>query len=134
MSIQEEIIGDDGLPPSHRSPVSVGDEVNIVGMLCASNSSGGTEILKHDGIQCRVTKVMWDYETGWRYHGTPVDPAGLELVRTQTQSQYDPDWYRQNRPDDAEGLARAVAALEKYDPSKVYFSEFDLEPLASFKL
>lgn len=112
--------------PEYESPADVGDSVLVTGTLCTNNSVGGTEILEHEETTCVVTKKFWDYETGWRYHGRVVDDASIESFRAQSTSEFTPDDYREKYPDQLHLYESAKAALEKFDPSYVYFSEHDL--------
>lgn len=114
---------------AYECPIAVGDEVLVTGTLAVTNSSGGTTIVEHAGTTCRVTKTMWDYECGWRFHGVPVDVEAVREIRRQAVTGYDPDWYRVNRPGDAQSLAHAEAAQAAFDPSKVFFSEHDVTPV-----
>lgn len=114
--------------PSRSAPFDVGDAVFVHGLLAFRSTAGGTETLqlsRNRPIRCRVTKSWWDYETGWRYHGEPLDEEGVERIRRKGTVDIGPDWYRENRPDDKEGLAQAEAALAAFDPRRVFFSEWD---------
>lgn len=114
--------------PSHPAPFDVGDTVAVHGLLAFSNSSGGTgtmQLTKAAPMLCRVTKSLWDYETGWRYHAEPVADEDIERVRRAGTTQFNPDWYRANRPDDAAALARSIEAEAAFNPSKVFVSEHD---------
>lgn len=129
MSDEEFIIEDDFIEdPEYPSPIKDGDVVTVHGTLCNTNSSGGTTILKHDGVECRVTKSFWDYETGWGYHGRVVDRASIEDFRAQSLTEFDPEYYRATYPNQPEHYERAKAAHEGFDPGYVYFSEHDLSP------
>jgi hypothetical protein len=113
--------------PKHGCPVEVGARVRVVGTLCLTNTVGGTEAIRGAGMECVVTKAFWDHETGWRFWGSPLEAADLETLRERGTSAFTPDWYRANRPTDAAGLAIAEAAVAAFDPSKVYFSEHDID-------
>lgn len=125
---QDFNIEEDFEMPDYPSPVEVGDTVTVHGTLCTNNSVGGTEILEHDGIECRVTKAFWDYETGWRFHGRVVDPAAVEDFRVQATSEFTPEFYREKYPNQPEHYERVKVAFENFDPGHVYFSEHDLAP------
>jgi len=51
---------------------TLGDEVVALG-YCYSNLNGGTEIVDNVRIRAKITKAWHDYETGWRYHATPIN-------------------------------------------------------------
>lgn len=120
------LIIDEPTEPDYPAPFAVGDEVDVSGTLATTNSAGGTEIIRHSGVRCRITKAWWDYETGWRYRGTPLDPKDVSEIRQQATSEYGPAWYRKNRPEDLEGLRRSIEAERAFDPSNVGFSEHDI--------
>jgi hypothetical protein len=122
--IEEDFLED----PEYPSPISDGNVVTVHGTLCNTNSCGGTTILKHDGVECQVTKSFWDYETGWGYHGRVVDPDLVEDFRAQSWSDLDPEYYREKYPNQPEHYEGVKAAHEKFDPGYVYFSEHDLAP------
>lgn len=125
---EDFIIEDDFEEPEYPSPAEVGDTVTVTGTLTTVNSSGGTESLKHDGVECVVTKAFWDYEAGWRFHGRVVDEAKLEDFRAQATSEYTPDYWKEKYPDQPHHYERSKAALESFDPGYVYFSEHSLAP------
>ena len=112
--------------PSYQNPVEVGQEIVVTGTLAVTNSAGGTTIVKHDGILCRVTKAFWDYECGWRYHGTPVDESDLTEIRRQGTADIDLESLRLKYPEATELHDRAAAAQRNFDPAKIYFSEHDV--------
>ena len=117
--------------PAYESPVEVSDEVLVTGTVCATNDVGGTCILKHDGLSCRVTKKFWDYETGWRYHGVALDESAVAEIRRQATTEFTPAHYREKYPDASELIESAERAFAAFDPSKVYFSEHDFAPAPS---
>jgi hypothetical protein len=123
----EIILIDDDQPPEYPSPAEVGKAVMVAGTLCTNNSSGGTEILKHNGTQCIVTKAFWDYETGWRYHGHVEDTAAIEAFREQATTGLTPESYREKYPNNPDLYERAKKAAKEFDPGYVYFSEHDLD-------
>lgn len=123
----EIILIDDNQPPEYPSPAELGESVLVTGTLCTNNTSGGTEILKHNGTQCVVTKAFWDYETGWRYHGRVEDAAALKTFREQATTGFTPDHYREKYPNNPDLYERAKKASEDFDPGYVYFSEHDLD-------
>lgn len=84
-------------------------------------------MVRNANIMCLVTKAFWDYETGWRYHGTPVEASDVEKLRVIGTTKYTPDWYRENRPGDDDGLRNAETGLRNYNPAKVFFSEHDVK-------
>ncbi len=114
--------------PSYPCPLDLGEEALVTGTLCVTNSSGGTTIVEHAGMTCRVTKSFWDYECGWRFHGTLVDPADLEEVRRQGTTGIDPEAYREKYPANPELYTSAVEAARSFDPGHIYFSEHDVAP------
>lgn len=120
--------------PAYKCPVSVGDRVQVSGKVCLTSSAGGTKVIDNANIECAVTKAFWDWETGWRFWGSPADATDLAMLRECGTSEIGPDWYRANRPDDAAGLARAEAAVAAFDPSKVYFSEHDIAARPGIRL
>ncbi|MBY3433616.1 hypothetical protein HFN89_05585 [Rhizobium laguerreae] len=123
----EIILIDDDQPPEYPSPAEVGESVLVTGTLCTSNTSGGTEILKHNGTPCVVTKAFWDYETGWRYHGRVEDAAALEVFRAQATTAFTPEHYLKEYPNNPDLYERAKKAAKDFDPGHVYFSEHDLD-------
>lgn len=116
----------DPMSPAYASPLNVGDTVLVTGTICIKNSSGGTEMIRDANIVCVVTKGFWDYEAGWRFHGKVPAEADVAVLQASGLTEYGPDWYRANRPDDAAGLAKSEKALAAFDPSKVYFSEHEI--------
>lgn len=113
--------------PAYSSPLKVGDRAMVTGLLCLTNSLGGTAMVENANMPCTVTKAFWDYETGWRFHGTPTEASDVERLRAVGTTEIGPDWYRKNMPNDSTGLALAVKSLEEFDPTKVFFSEHDIK-------
>ncbi|AOG03395.1 hypothetical protein [Bosea sp. RAC05] len=114
--------------PSYPSPLEVGDEALVTGTLCVTNSSGGTTIIRHAGMTCRVTKSFWDYECGWRFHGTPVNQGDVGELRRQGTTGIDPEVYRERYPNNPDLHTSAVEAARTFDPGRVFFSEHDVAP------
>ena len=50
------------------------DDIVIVNGYCYNNRSGGTEIAENEKVECKIIKAWHDYECGWRYWATPIDP------------------------------------------------------------
>lgn len=123
----EIILVEDDDTPEYPNPAEVGASVLVTGTLCTNNSVGGTEVLKHSGTQCTVTKAFWDYETGWRYHGRVEDAASIEEFRKQSTSEFTPEYYREKHPENPSLYERVLKASERFDPGYVYFSEHDFE-------
>lgn len=118
------------------------DEVKVVtlGSICfikpnsgyMNNVMGGTEInLQHKGMPALVTKVFWDYETGWIIHGHLIDIEDVRNMDAQL------DW--SNKPRDEwpeyateEWIHEQVYGEDKriewakYDPTKIMFYDTDV--------
>jgi len=114
--------------PEYPSPYAVGETVSVAGTLVTNSSVGGTVLLEHDGVECTITKAFWDYEVGWRYHGTVIDRELVEAFRVQATSEFTPEDYREKYPNNPDLYESAVAAAAKFDPSYVYFCEHDVSP------
>lgn len=69
--------------PTHPSPFAIGEDVEVTGLICAKNDVGGTTVVKHAGMTCKVTRAFFDYEVGWRFVAMPTSPADRRLVRSQ---------------------------------------------------
>ncbi len=82
--------------PTHDQPVQVGEVVDVVGLICNRNDVGGTTILENPGVECRVEKAFWDYETGWRFHGRVIDEKVVENFRKQATTGFTPSTIRRN--------------------------------------
>lgn len=110
-----------------QPPFVPGDTVKIVGRIHNTNSSGGTETLVTgpEGIELYVTRAAHDWEAGWRFWGTPLAQSSRDWVREASRTEFGPDWYRANRPGDTVALDHAIAALEKWVPERIYFSQYD---------
>lgn len=123
--------------PSYESPANVGDRVTLAasGTVCTSYDSGGTCILNLGGndLEVTVTKAFWDYETGWRFHGRAEGPF-VEEFRRQATSGYTAEHYRKEYANAPELAADTERAFREFDPAKVYFSEFDLNPQPSLRM
>lgn len=114
--------------PTHDQPVQVGEVVDVVGLICNRNDVGGTTILENPGVECRVEKAFWDYETGWRFHGRVIDDKVVENFRKQAMTGYTPEHYKTQYPANVALYEDALKAQREFDPSYVYFSEHDLAP------
>lgn len=112
--------------PSYPSPVNVGDRVVVSGTISIINTSGGTTVLDHDGVECQVTKAFWDYEAGWRYHGRVLNVDATDSFREQGDTGIAPEVYREKYPARLDLYKSALTAAETYDPGYVYFCEFDI--------
>ena len=107
----------------------IGDQVFVTGDLSTHNTVGGTEVLKHGGVECVITKSFWDYEAGWRFFGRVVDEGDVDDFRGQATSRFTADDYKEKYPKNPNLYITAVAALKTFDPSLVYFSEHDIGPV-----
>ena len=84
--------------------LNVGEIVSVK-EFCIKNNVGGTEIIKtkspdNHSVKVRITRTWYDYETGEHAEGKLFNKEILKKV---------------------------MALGEKFNPSVVYFSEFDLE-------
>jgi hypothetical protein len=110
----------------YTCPCKEGEEIQVSGTLCVTNDVGGTTILDlPEELTVTVTKAFWDYETGWRFHGRASGPV-LEVIRQQATTGYTADHYREKYPGNPQLAIDAEKAAREFDPSKIYFSEFDI--------
>lgn len=124
----EQGMYDDEPQADEPCPVAVGDEIEVHGKLTLINDVGGTSDLPLPGARVRVASIRWDYETGWRFTGQLLDDEAIAAARLAGITGYDAEHYRRTFPDQphlAESTEKAAAA---FDPSKVFFSEFDIAP------
>jgi len=113
-----QIIDDTGTP-AHRSPAELNDLV-VVKKAAATNDAGGTclLVLPPEGLRVRVSKKFWDYETGWLFHGIIVAEADIDTMKKQTTTGFA----------NVSDMKRSkVGPVGQYDPSKVYFSEHEID-------
>jgi hypothetical protein len=120
--------------PSYGSRVKPGDRVTAGGILTTRNSCGGTEIIRNMAIQVDVTRVWYDYETGYRCLGRVVDAQVAAEIRRKATSKYGVDWVREKHPDNATAILRAVEAELNWDPEIIAFHENDIERLCVGKV
>lgn len=108
----------------------------IDGMNLTIENPDGTiehEILEsHDErvnlpIEIEIINRWYDYETGYRYKGKITDEILLEEFRKFGTTGFTPDNYTKYK--DKSMYENALKANENYDPSIVYFSEFDIVKL-----
>jgi hypothetical protein len=115
--------------PPDEPPASGGEVVRIAaGRLSCTNDLGGTTSLRSlPACDVRIIRGFWDYETGWIFHGQLLEPAMVELARRESTTGLSYDHYRARYPEAADLHDRVRTGAANFDPSLVYFSEFDLE-------
>lgn len=98
-------------------------ETIFVKEVCITNDCGGTEILPKGKYEVQVQKSWHDYETGGRGIGKLLDKRDIEKACRIGTTKFTPDDYKKYGE-------KAVAEIKKskksFDPSKVYFSSFDI--------
>lgn len=124
----EQGMYDDTSVAEYSSPLAVGDEIEVHGRLSIVNDVGGTSEIEHAGTKVRVVSRRWDDETGWRFTGQLVDDEAIAAARSAGTSEYDADHYRRNYPDQPHLAESSEKAAASFDPSRVFFSEHDIEP------
>ena len=90
---------------------------------------GHTILSSHDKlvnlpIKIEVIDRFYDYETGYRYKGKIVDEKLLEEFKNFGTTGFKPEDYKKYK--DKSIYEDTLKACENYDPSIVYFSEFDV--------
>ena len=90
---------------------------------------GHTILSSHDKlvdlpIKIEVIDRFYDYETGYRYKGKIVDEKLLEEFKNFGTTGFKPKDYKKYK--DKSIYEDTLKACENYDPSIVYFSEFDV--------
>lgn len=75
-------------------------------------------------IKIEVIDRFYDYETGYRYKGKIIDEKLLEEFKNFGTTGFKPEDYKKCK--DKSIYEDTLKACENYDPSIVYFSEFDV--------
>jgi hypothetical protein len=84
--------------------------------VCITNDCDGTSILPEGRYKVKVSDTWEDYETGGHGKGFLVDPKDIELARVEGTT--DPKLLKK----------WGQEPLKSFNPSKVYFSMFDVIP------
>lgn len=77
----------------------------------------------NSNIEVEVTNSWYDYETGYRYTGKVKNSNLIEEIRKAGTTGYTPKDYKKYGNELYED---ALKANENFDPTKIYFSEFDV--------
>lgn len=120
--------------PAYPCPIAVDEEMVLTGMIVATNEVGGSVVLDDETVRVKCSKVFWDHECGWRFHGELLDETDIARVRALTASPgLTEEHYREkypNAPQLWESVAKARAA---YNPAKVFFDEDSLPRAPSLR-
>ena len=94
------------------------------------NDVGGTVDLPLGTYRVRLLRSVYDYETGVNCTGQLLNPDDIQKARAAGTTGFRPDDYRKYGN---EHYKRTLKAADEFDPSRVYFSDWDFTPDANGK-
>lgn len=98
----------------------IGDIVTVENPGARNQVGGSTRI--EGKIQAKITDTWNDYETGQRYIGEITNEEDIEVSKNAGKVNFTPEDYKKYG---REHYLEAKKAFKSWDPTKIYFGEFD---------
>lgn len=102
-------------------------DIVVVRQISFDNNVGGTEVLNGKFRVQLANNGVKDYETGRNFLGQLIDEKDIEKARKQGTTKFTPAHYANLYGKESQIYIDTLKAAMRFNPARVYISEFDIE-------